>query len=198
MVNLLPNLPYPLVLASASPRRQEMIQHLGISPIIAPADIDETIPENLTNPEDVAPYLAKKKAMHIAQSYPNHIVIGSDTVVHYNNRFLEKPSDQAQATEFLQTLSGQTHAVVSGVALVCNDTVHSFAETTQVSFSELSPDMIQHYITTYNPYDKAGGYGIQDWIGIVGIHRILGCYQNVIGFPLPRFVTEIQRFTTLV
>ena len=194
MVNLLQDIAYPFVLASASPRRQELIKSLGITPIISPANIDETIPNELIQAEEVARFLALEKAKHIAAIHKHHIVIGADTVVQFNHRFLEKPQNKQQATEFLTTLSGQTHTVVSGVALIYNQLIHTFSETTYVTFGHLSPRVIEHYIEHCNPYDKAGGYGIQEWIGTIGVKRINGCYQNVIGFPLARFVEEVLSF----
>lgn len=181
-----------IILASASPRRQELIKLICSDFSVIPADIDETILDNI--PIEYAPeYLAVKKAEHIyRQSKPDDIVIGCDTGVFINNQMLGKPSDNRDAFEMLKMLSAKVHKVITGCAICCNGKTTSFSEITEVEFYPLSDDEITAYINTGEPLDKAGSYGIQGK-GSLLVKGINGDYFNVVGLPVARLKREIDR-----
>ncbi len=173
---------YPIILASGSPRRKELLEMLEIPFIVKIAPIEEHIPSNIA-PKDAALYLANQKAdahMHLAK---NHILITADTTVIANDKELGKPTTPEHAIEMLSALSGQTHEVITGVVIRANEREHAFSVTTSVTFRRLTSQEISHYVASGKANDKAGSYGIQDWIGLIGIERIEGSYYNVMGFP---------------
>ena len=170
------------ILASQSPRRQQLLAEMGISFSVQQADIDETPPADI-NVYEVPQVLAQKKAKKIASTHQEAIVIAADTVVIINNSILNKPKDKAEAKKMLQTLSGTIHEVVTGVCVHKKDAIHVFSVITKVYFKALTESNIDFYIEHYQPLDKAGAYGIQDWIGIIGIEKIEGDYYNVMGLP---------------
>lgn len=174
-----------LLLASNSPRRRELLELLDIDfEIIKPRHVDEIYPSDLPA-ADVAPYLSALKASAYAGvPREGEILVTADTVVICEGRILGKPSDERQAIDMLAMLSGKTHEVVTGVTLMSPDKTITFSETTCVTFDTLTPDTIARYVDRYRPFDKAGAYGIQEWIGCIGISRINGCYYNVMGIPL--------------
>ena len=176
-----------VVLASGSPRRRELLASMGVDFIVdVPEDVDEEI-DDCIPAMDVAPNLAERKAKAYSQSRridANTLVITADTVVISGNRVLGKPADEAEAREMLRELSGRTHQVVTGVCVADNMGVAVGSQITDVTFAQLSDDEINYYIEHYRPMDKAGAYGIQEWIGCIGITRIVGDYYNVMGLPL--------------
>lgn len=181
-----------VILASASPRRRELMEYVVPEFETVPSDADETLPENITA-ENAAGYLAEKKAEHVAALYPDSIVIGSDTIVIIGGEILGKPSDEADAERMLRLLSGKTHAVVTGVCIVRGDKKKVFSEKTLVKFYPLTDDEIRGYIATGDPMDKAGAYGIQG-AGCVLIERIEGDFFTVMGLPAARLRRELEDF----
>ena len=182
------------ILASSSPRRRELLLRLQTPFDIILPDVDESIIPPDGSPETYCTALAELKANDISQHYPNNLVIGSDTIVVLDNNIMGKPEDEAQAQNMLETLSGKTHHVYTGVCLKWADKNihHLFAEITMVTFRELSEADINHYIESCPPYDKAGSYGIQDWSAVF-VKEIKGCYDNVVGFPISRFYEELKK-----
>lgn len=184
-----------VLLASNSPRRRELLElivpEFGIATI---RDIDETYPSTLA-PEEVAPYLSKLKAdAYSRELEPGEIIITADTVVINGGKILGKPRDEDNAVEILRSLMGHTHRVVTGVTLTSTVAQETFSETTDVTFSSLSDEEIDLYVKNFHPLDKAGAYGIQEWIGCVGISGINGCYYNVMGLPLHTLYLHLKDF----
>ena len=183
-----------ILLASNSPRRRELLAALSDNVTIAPSrEIDESYPATLA-PDEVAPYLSALKSeayKDLAES--DTILVTADTVVICDGRILGKPADRDEAIAMLSLLSGRPHHVVTGVTLRRGESVQTFAETTEVVFSRLERGEIEHYVERYRPYDKAGAYGIQEWIGYIGIESISGDYYNVMGMPLHRLYQYIKR-----
>ena len=182
------------ILASSSPRRRELLLRLQTPFDIILPDVDESIIPPDGSPETYCTALAELKANDISQHYPNNLVIGSDTIVVLDDQIMGKPEDKAMAQNMLETLSGKTHHVYTGVCLKWADKNihHLFAEITTVTFRELSEADINHYIESCPPYDKAGSYGIQDWSAVF-VKEIKGCYDNVVGFPISRFYEELKK-----
>lgn len=181
----------PVVLASASPRRREILERLGFRCEIAPANIDEEAIRHSDAAEQTR-RIALEKARVVARS--GKLTIAADTVVVLDREVLEKPRDTAHARAMLQRLSGRAHLVYTAVALVFpRGATHEFLEETRVQFRAITPDVIEEYIASAAPYDKAGGYGVQDAFGMAHIARIEGCFYNVMGFPASRFMAEIAR-----
>ncbi|MGM9842661.1 MAG: Maf family nucleotide pyrophosphatase [Muribaculaceae bacterium] len=175
-----------IYLASASPRRRQLLQELDIDiQLIQPRDIDETYPENL-KAEDVAEFISREKAAaYLDVITPGQIIITADTVVICDGQVLGKPhGGEKAAADMLHKLSGKTHLVVTGVSILQSSGITSFSTTTEVHFDTLTDSEIDYYVTKYAPFDKAGAYGIQEWIGYIGIKGINGCYYNVMGLPL--------------
>ncbi len=186
----------PIILASASPRRKILLNQIGLQPIIHPADIDETVSEEM-NPESAATSLAEQKGEHIAGKYKDGLIISADTIVVLDNQLLGKPVDKNEATDFLNRLSDKTHRVITGVTILHKkegNTINktSFFEETKVTFGKLSDLEIASYIETGSPMDKAGGYGIQDDLGALFVRKIEGCYYNVVGFPIFHFYQTLK------
>ena len=184
---------YQLILASASPRRKELLAGLNIPFEVRLIDgIDETYPSEL--PIDEVPlYISQKKAAaYKANVSPQTIVLTADTVVVCNEQILGKPIDEADARRMLQMLSGKTHRVITGVTLLVEGNSKSFSVATDVTFKPLSATEIDYYIRTFKPFDKAGAYGIQEWIGYIGVTAINGSYFNVMGLPVQRIYEELH------
>lgn len=182
-----------IVLASASPRRQELIRLITDNVICAPSGADETLPCDIAA-DDVAQYLATVKASSVANDYSSDIVIGCDTVVILDDEILSKPEDEEDAYKKLSSLSGREHKVVTGCAIISGGKTTAFSEVTRVEFYPLTDKQIYDYIATKSPMDKAGGYGIQDK-GALFVKGICGDYFNVVGLPvakLSRYLSEIQ------
>lgn len=176
-------LPAPVVLASASPRRQQLLAMMGIDAITVPANIDEDALGNLP-PRQYVEALAFRKAAHVQQRYPDAIVIGADTTVVLDGAMLNKPRDGEEARRMLTRLSGHTHTVMTGVAVLWQSKRLVDSRTTQVTFRTLTPEEIEAYVATGSPLDKAGAYGIQDDCGALFVSRIEGCYYTVVGLPV--------------
>ena len=174
-----------ILLASGSPRRRELLAMIAPDFAVAPGrDVDESYPSDIPA-EKVAEYLSKVKAdAYIDLLADDEIIITADTVVIIDGRILGKPAGRDDAVAMLRSLSGRRHKVVTGVTVTARDRSISFDETTVVEFAPLSDDEIDAYVDTFRPYDKAGAYGIQEWIGAVGIKGIEGCYYNVMGLPV--------------
>lgn len=183
---------HKLILASGSPRRQQFFKDLALDFEIRLKDIEETYPENL-KAEAVTDYLALLKA-DAFELQLNEILVTSDTIVWLDDKVIGKPKDYGDAFVILKELSGQTHQVITSVCLKSVSKTKVFNVTTKVTFAELTDEMIEFYIETHKPYDKAGAYGIQEWIGLVGIEKIEGSYTNVVGLPTEKFYKELLCF----
>lgn len=181
---LKPNLKgYNLVLASASPRRQQFFKDLGYDFSIRVMEVDEVYPQELKR-EEITNFLANLKAdVHRNSIADNEIVITSDTIVWLKNEALGKPKNTAEAIQMLKKLSNATHEVITSVCFLTSKSCDTIFDVTEVSFNELSDEMITFYIKNYQPFDKAGAYGIQEWLGFVGVRMIKGSYSNVMGLP---------------
>ena len=193
--NMLENLKkYKVVLASNSPRRKELLAGLGIDyEVKTLPDIDESFPEGLSEVE-TATYIARAKAdvyRNIIQS--DELIITADTIVWLDGEVMGKPVDDEDARRMLRALSGKTHQVITGVCLMTIDSQKAFATVTDVTFCHLSEEEIDYYVERYRPMDKAGSYGIQEWIGFVGVESISGSYFNVMGLPIQRLYTELKK-----
>lgn len=184
---------YHIILASNSPRRRELLAGLGIDfDIRVLPDIDEHYPTTLPV-ADIAQYIAAKKADAYVQTMAdNELVITADTIVVVDAEVMGKPRNEADAHRMLSTISGRTHQVITGVCLTTNTLRRQFSVTTDVTFKSLTNEEISHYITHYQPYDKAGAYGIQEWIGYIGVTGLNGSYFNVMGLPVQRIYTELS------
>ncbi|WP_207430359.1 Maf family nucleotide pyrophosphatase [Sabulibacter ruber] len=182
------------ILASNSPRRKELLTNLGLPFESRVKEIDETYPPELER-ADVAEYLAAHKASaYQSDLQPDEVIITADTIVCLDEKVLNKPIDHAQATRMLSMLSGRSHEVYTGVCLLSQEKSIVFHDVTTVHFRDLTRDEIDFYINNYKPFDKAGSYGAQDWLGLVGIERIEGSYFNVMGLPVHRLYEELLVF----
>jgi septum formation protein len=182
-----------IILASQSPRRKQLLEWAEIDFEIIVANTDETFPESLSV-EDVAIHIATEKAKAVQQKAPDKIVIAADTIVVLNNEIINKPVDREDAVKILNKLSGSHHKVITGVVILQNNKQVSFADTTDVEFHSLTQSQIEFYVDKYKPYDKAGAYAIQEWIGVVGIKSISGDFYNVMGLPVSRVVQALSDF----
>ena len=183
---------YKLILASGSPRRQQFFRDLNLDFEIRLKEIDEIYPENL-KANEITDFLAKLKA-DVFDLSENEILVTSDTIVWLKNEALGKPKNYEDAFAILRKLSGNTHEVITSVCLKSSEKTKIFNVVTKVVFSDLSDEMIHFYLDNYKPFDKAGAYGIQEWIGLVGIEKIEGSYTNVVGLPTEKFYTELLCF----
>ena len=185
---------YHIILASQSPRRQQMLKEMGISFEIRVKEYPEIYPPGLDG-RRIAEFLAREKALMLRNEISdNEIVITADTIVWCNNEVLGKPADANDARRMIRALSGNIHEVITGVTLLSAKREHTFSESTEVSFETLTDEEINFYIAEYKPYDKAGAYGIQEWIGIAACNRINGSYFNVVGLPVHRLYRELENF----
>jgi len=173
----------PLIVASSSPRRQYLMKEAGFTFTVEKPDVDESFPEDLPV-DQVAKYLAEKKAEYFRLTMKDEVVITADTVVIFQNKILNKPLDRIEAIGMLSELSGNTHTVMTGVCILSKEKEISFDDLTEVTFQSLTLNEIEFYVDHYKPYDKAGAYGAQDWIGMVAIQKIVGSYFNVMGLPI--------------
>jgi len=181
-----------IILASQSPRRKQLLEQAEIDFEIQVADIDETPPAGMHGAE-VPEYLAKQKAAVIAAKNEGAIIIASDTIVLLGEEIMNKPADEEDAVSILKKLSGKVHKVISGVCMQKGADIQTFSATTEVYFRALTDEQIRHYVTQYKPYDKAGAYAIQEWIGMVGIEKINGDYYNVVGLPVGMVVERLKK-----
>lgn len=185
---------YKIILGSKSPRRKELLKELGFDFTIKTKDTDESYPSDFAESK-VAEFIAQKKANALINEIKeDELLICSDTVVVINNEILGKPQDYNEAFSMLSKLSGNSHKVITGVVLANPLKKHSFSVTTEVTFKELSKDEIDFYINEYKPFDKAGAYGIQEWIGFIGVTELKGSYFNVVGLPTAEVYREIIKF----
>jgi septum formation protein len=183
----------PLILASSSPRRQYLMKEAGFEFTIEKPDVEESFPD--TMPVDqVAKYLAAKKAEYFRPKIQDEIIVTADTVVVLENKILNKPAHPKEAFQMLSDLSGKTHLVITGVSIFSKEKEESFDDTTEVTFKKLSKEEIEFYVTNYKPFDKAGAYGAQDWIGMVAIEKIIGSYFNVMGLPIHKVYTHLHNW----
>ena len=182
------------ILASKSPRRQYLLKELGLEFEIASRDVDESFPAELKR-EEIPLYLCNKKAEAFSDILSdNTIVITADTIVWVENRVLNKPADEKEAKEMLKMLSGKIHEVYTGCCIRSAKRSKSFHALTKVYFKKLSDEEINYYVSTFNPYDKAGAYGAQEWIGYIAVEKIEGSYFNVMGLPVKELYEELINF----
>lgn len=182
-----------LILASGSPRRKSFLQDLGLEFEIRIKEIIESYPVHLKG-KDISEYLAKLKAVPFLEELKEKdILITADTIVWLEGRALGKPKNKQEAREMLRSLSNKTHEVISSVALTTLKNQVIISDKTRVSFKDLSDNEIDYYIDNFKPFDKAGGYGIQEWLGFIGIKRIEGSYFNVVGFPVQKFYEALHK-----
>ncbi len=186
---------YRLILASGSPRRHELMSHLDLDFEVMVRKVREDIPSGMP-PEEAAEYLAALKASAFAEEIENNraLVIAADTIVCLGNEILGKPADREEAVSSLQKLSGKMHRVITGLCLSSKNKTVNFGVSTDVYFKVLRTEEITYYVDHYKPYDKAGAYGIQEWIGITGIEKINGSFYNVMGLPVQRLYEELISF----
>jgi septum formation protein len=183
----------PLVLASNSPRRQQLMRDAGFRFIVHVKDTNEDFPETMPC-EEVPAYLARKKAEAFRAELGSHIILTADTIVVVDNEILNKPKDTTEATEMLKKLSGRQHQVITGVCIMTKESTETFIDIAQVYFKELTDWEIDYYIKTCKPFDKAGAYGVQDFIGMVGIPKIEGSYFTVMGLPVHKVYEALKRY----
>lgn len=186
---------YNIVLASNSPRRKELLQRMGVNfKVRALFGIDESYPDSLRG-EDIVRYISRNKAQAYRSSMaPNELLITADTIVYVEGEVMGKPKTAEQAKEMLHKLSGKSHQVITGVTIVTADRTEDFGVTSQVKFAEITDEEINFYVDNYLPFDKAGAYGIQEWIGIVAVEEIKGSYFNVVGLPVQRLYQKLKTF----
>ena len=186
---------YNLLLGSKSPRRQDLLKALGLHYTLVDIDVEEVYPAHLKG-ADIARYLCELKAdAYDSKLLPeNSILVTADTIVWLDGKYIGKPSGKEEAMAMLEKLSGQQHSVFSGICLKSSKRKVVFHAHTLVNFRELAMDEIEYYVTHHRPFDKAGSYGIQDWIGYIGITGIEGCYYNVMGFPVEMFYEQLTKF----
>lgn len=185
---------YKFILASGSPRRQQFFKDFDLKFEIRLKEIEEIYPDTL-KAEEITNYLAELKAQAFeGELSDNEILITSDTLVWLNGKALGKPKDYDDAFQILKSLSNQTHEVITSVCFKTNTKTETIFDVTKVSFRELSDDSIRYYLDNYKPFDKAGAYGIQEWIGLIGIYKIEGSYTNVVGLPTEKVYTYLTSY----
>ena len=185
---------YRIILASQSPRRQELLRGLNIPFEVKAIKVKETYPPELVG-VDIPMFLAEKKANAYTEMMDeNTLLITADTIVWHEGKVFNKPIDQADATAMLKALSGKTHQVITGVCISTLKKRKTFHVISEVRFARLTPQEIEYYLQNYKPYDKAGAYGVQEWIGYVGVEYIEGSYFNVMGLPIQRLYGELKRW----
>ena len=186
---------YNIVLASNSPRRKELLQRMGVNfKVRTLFGIDESYPDSLRG-EDIVRYISRNKAQAYRSSMTsNELLITADTIVYVEGEVMGKPKTAEQAKEMLHKLSGKSHQVITGVTIVTADRTEDFGVTSQVKFAEITDEEINFYVDNYLPFDKAGAYGIQEWIGIVAVEEIKGSYFNVVGLPVQRLYQKLKTF----
>lgn len=184
---------YHIILASNSPRRRELLSGLGVDyEVRTLPGVDESYPDTLSG-EDIPVYISREKAAaYLPSIAPDELIITADTIVWLDGRVLGKPADEADACRMLRELSGRTHRVITGVTLSTATFQKSFAVTSEVEFAPLTEEEITYYVDHYRPLDKAGAYGVQEWIGFIGVRRLSGSYFNVMGLPIQRLYQELK------
>jgi septum formation protein len=183
-----------IVLASSSPRRQYLMKEAGFTFTVEKPEVEESFPVNLPV-DQVARYLANKKAEYFRPGLKgNQVIVTADTVVILNDRIINKPANRAEAIYMLSRLSGNTHQVMTGVCILSAEKEMSFDDTTLVTFRKLTREEIEFYVDTHKPYDKAGAYGAQDFIGMIAIEKIIGSYFNVMGLPIHKVYAALKNW----
>ncbi|MCD7941779.1 MAG: Maf-like protein [Bacteroides intestinalis] len=185
---------YKVILASNSPRRKELLAGLGVDyEVRTLPDVDESYPETLQG-ADIPLYIAKEKAdAYVAMMQPGELMITADTIVWLDGKVLGKPRDRENALQMLRTMSGRTHEVFTGVCITTTDWQRSFTAQTEVRFATLSEEEIAYYVDNFQPMDKAGAYGVQEWIGFIGVENISGSYYNIMGLPVQKLYRELLK-----
>ena len=182
-----------IILASQSPRRRQLLEWAEVPFEIVVAETDEHFPPGL-KPEEIAIYIARNKAITVQQKRnAEEIILAADTIVVLNGHIIGKPVHREEAITILMALSGEKHQVITGVVIRKDDKEISFADTTEVEFHDLAIEQIEYYVDKYKPYDKAGAYAIQEWIGVIGIKSVNGDFYNVMGLPVSRVVRELHK-----
>lgn len=182
-----------IILASGSPRRKQLLEWAEVPFEIVVKETDETFPAGL-KVDEVAIHIARQKAMAVRSMVNNDsVILAADTIVVLNEKIIGKPKGRADAIDILSDLSGHQHRVITGVVIVSDKKEISFSDSTDVYFHELSLEQIEFYVNKYKPYDKAGAYAIQEWIGVVGIRSVEGDFYNVMGLPVSRVVRELEK-----
>ena len=183
---------FNIVLASNSPRRKELMSGLGVDYVVKTLpDVDESYPDTLQG-EEIPAYISREKAeAYQSMIEPDELLITADTIVWVNGEVLGKPKDREDAIRMLRKLSGASHQVITGVCLTTKGWQNSFTVTTDVTFAVLSEEEIVYYVDKYSPMDKAGAYGVQEWIGFIGVESISGSYYNVMGLPVQKLYREL-------
>ena len=185
-----------IILASQSPRRKQLLEWAEIPFEVVVNNVDESYPPGLSH-DEIAIYIARNKALAIQKKTdPGKIILAADTIVVLGEAVIGKPVHREEAISMLLALSGEKHKVITGVAILRNDHEIVFADTTEVEFHHLTEERIEFYVDKYKPYDKAGAYAIQEWIGVVGIKSVNGDFYNVMGLPVSRVVRELKKFTS--
>lgn len=186
---------YNIILASKSPRRQELLKGIGLKFSVLTKDVDESFSRNISV-FDVAPYLSIKKARSFEETElpENYMIIAADTVVIANDMILGKPKDEDDACNMLRLLSGKKHSVVTGVTIRTKEKTKTFSATSKVSFDILDDEDIEYYVNSFKPFDKAGSYGIQEWIGYIAVNSVEGSYFNVMGLPTQKLYQMLKCF----
>lgn len=185
----------PLILASNSPRRQQLLRELGIEFTVQVRPTDELFPADMPTSE-VAGYLAQHKAEQFAHDLGEKLILCADTVVVVDNEILNKPTDAIEARAMLQKLSGREHQVITGICLLSPEGYQTISDVANVVFKTLTESEIDYYITHYRPFDKAGAYGVQEWIGMIGISRIEGSFYTIMGLPLHKVYELLSEYAT--
>lgn len=185
-----------IILASKSPRRQELLRQMDVDFRIVLKEVDESYPDGLT-PTEIAVYIAEKKALAFDEEAGDEIILTADTIVEIDGLILGKPESTEHAIEMLKLLSGRVHRVVTGVCLMYKGHVNKFFDVSEVFFRKLTDAEIINYVEKYKPMDKAGSYGIQEWIGVTAIERINGSYTNVVGLPTEKVYQQLLKMTAL-
>lgn len=185
---------YKVILASNSPRRKKLLAGLGVDyEVRTLPDVDESYPETLQG-ADIPLYIAKEKAdAYVAMMQPGELMITADTIVWLDGKVLGKPRDREDALQMLRTMSGRTHEVFTGVCITTTDWQRSFTAQTEVRFATLSEEEIAYYVDNFQPMDKAGAYGVQEWIGFIGVENISGSYYNIMGLPVQKLYRELLK-----
>lgn len=184
-----------IILSSGSPRRKQLLKSLGYDFKVISKSVEEILPTTI-KASDAALYLSELKlSPWLKENIENKIIITSDTTVIIDDDVLGKPKDKKEAIQFLNKLSNRSHFVISGVSILYNNQKWNFQESTEVFFKELTDNEIEYYIDNFKPYDKAGAYGIQEWIGMIGVTKIKGCYYNVMGMPLVKLNEVLREIT---
>jgi len=190
-MDLINNSKYDIILGSSSSRRKQLLEMTGVNFSVKTFNIDENFPSKLIGKE-ISEHIVSKKNEPFKKIISNkEIIITADTLVWFKNKCFGKPKDQNEAKEMLAFFSGNTHSVITSVGFLTSNKFEIITESTEVSYKYLNTSEINHYVQTVNPVDKAGSYGIQDWIGMIGVEKIVGSYTSVLGLPIPQVINKI-------